>query len=263
VRRARATAKINLALVVGPPRADGLHELATVLQRIDLADEIELSDAETLIVTGFPGDTLVTRALEALAAAEGREPRWHVTIDKRIPVAAGLGGGSSDAAAALELANESLPPERLHDLAATIGSDVPFFLTHGPQLATGTGTDLEPIELPRHYWIALVLPAGARKESTASVYERFDAPAGFAERRGDLLETLQRVRGATDLALLPSNDLASSPLAAELRGLGAFRADVSGAGSAVYGLFAREHEARAAAAAMATRGRSWVTTPAW
>jgi 4-diphosphocytidyl-2-C-methyl-D-erythritol kinase len=108
VKRAPAPGKINLALVVGPAREDGKHEVATVLQRIDLGDRVSLEPAATLSVAGFAGDTLVRDALGSLAAAAGVEPRWRATIAKRIPVAAGLGGGSSDAATALRLGNETL-----------------------------------------------------------------------------------------------------------------------------------------------------------
>ena len=139
MKRASASAKINLALVVGPRRDDGLHEVVTILQRIDLADRIELNEANELRVTGFTEDTLVRRALELIAAAAGVEPRWSAKIEKKIPVAAGLGGGSSDAATALVLANgmleQPLPQERVHELANELGSDVPFFLTSGPQFA--------------------------------------------------------------------------------------------------------------------------------
>ena len=107
--RAPAPAKINLALVVGPLRDDGKHEVLTVLQRIDLVDRIELEEAPELSVEGFAGDTLVRDALRELARSAGVEPRWRVRIEKQIPVAAGLGGGSSDAATALRLANETLP----------------------------------------------------------------------------------------------------------------------------------------------------------
>ncbi len=103
-----APAKINLALVVGPVRPDGKHEVATVLQWVDLADRISLGRGSTLAIDGFPEDTLVRNALLALAKAAAVEPNWSVRIEKRIPVAAGLGGGSSDAAAALRLANDSL-----------------------------------------------------------------------------------------------------------------------------------------------------------
>jgi 4-diphosphocytidyl-2-C-methyl-D-erythritol kinase len=261
--RERATAKINLALIVGPRRADGKHEVATVLQRIDLADGITLSPGSGLEIGGFPDDTLVRDALLGLAAAAKVEPHWTVAIEKRIPVGAGLGGGSSDAGAALRLANETLPAplasERLHEIAAGIGADVPFFLTEGPQLGTGDGSRLEPLDLPADYRVLLVLPAGAKKPSTAAVYEAFEGADGFAERRAALRDAL----ASGDLAALPANDLASSPLADELRELGAFRADVSGAGPTVYGLFARREEAEAARRALSGRGRTWLTTPAW
>ena len=263
--RASASAKINLALVVGLLRDDGLHEVATVLQRIDLADRVEVDPAPDVRVTGFGGDTIVRLALELLGAET--RASWHAHIEKRIPVAAGLGGGSSDAAAALKLANgmlpQPLPPKRLHSLAAQLGSDVPFFLTDGPHLATGTGTDLRPLDLPQDFWIVLVLPQDSHKRATADVYEAFDGGAGFAERRDELLAALEAVHRPADLAALPPNDLASSPLADELLAAGAFRADVSGAGPAVYGLFVHERDARSAAHGLRNSGRVWITAPAW
>ena len=143
-----APAKINLALVVGPRREDGKHEIVTVYERIALEDTLTLEPADRLEIDGFPADTLVTLALTSLAEAAGVEPRWRVGIEKRIPVGAGLGGGSSDAAAALRLANaslaEPLDASRLHELAAALGADVPLFLTSGPQLGEGDGTELTP-----------------------------------------------------------------------------------------------------------------------
>jgi 4-diphosphocytidyl-2-C-methyl-D-erythritol kinase len=270
MRRVPATGKLNLALVVGPARPDGKHELATVLQRIDLADRIELAEAPLLRVDGFADDTLVSGALEALAAAAGVEPRWRARIHKRIPVAGGLGGGSSDAAAALKLANETLAeplaPVRLHELARALGADVPFFLADGPQLGEGDGADLTPLDLPQDYFVLLLLPDGAAKQSTGAVYAAFDerdGAAGWPERRTALAEALARVRRPRDLAALPPNDLASSPLADELRRLGAFRADVSGAGPTVYGLFHHRRAAEAAKRVLEPRGRLWITVPAW
>jgi len=270
VRRLPAPAKINLALVVGPRGADGCHEVVTVLQRIDLVDRVAIDVAESLSVSGFAADTLVRRALEALAAAAGVEPRWQARIQKRIPVASGLGGGSSDAATALLLANRTLPeplePDVLHELAAGLGADVPFFLRHGPALATGTGTELGDLELPQDFWVVLVLPSDAVKRSTAVVYDAFDARAGgkgFDERRTVLLKALRSVRRARDLGALPPNDLASSPVAGELVARGAFRADVTGAGPAVYGLFMRRSQAEQAARGLRRLGRVWVTVPAW
>jgi 4-diphosphocytidyl-2-C-methyl-D-erythritol kinase len=193
-----------------------------------------------------------------------------VRLWKRIPVAAGLAGGSSDAAAALRLANRTLdaplPQDRLAALAAAVGADVPFFLAPGPQLGEGDGTRLTPLDLPQDFWVLLVLPRGVAKQATRSVYEAFDdraGPLGYAERREELLAGLRRVRRPRDLAALPPNDLARSPLAERLRALGAFRADVTGAGPAVYGLFHHEATAAAARRAMTAEGRAWITVPAW
>ncbi len=270
MRRAPATAKLNLALVVGPRRDDGRHEVSTVLQRLDLADRVAVEPGPELRVEGFPDDTLVRGALETLAAAAGAEPRWHVRIWKRIPVAAGLGGGSSDAATALRLANETIPsplaPEKLHELAAGLGADVPFFLTSGPQLGEGSGAQLTQLELPQDYWVLLLLPHDSRKESTAAVYAAFDAhdgDNGFAGRRAALEQGLANVRRPRDLAALPPNDLASSPFAAELLELGAFRADVSGAGPVVYGLFHHREQAKSAERELRRHGRTWISVPAW
>ncbi len=264
---AAAPAKINLALVVGARNADGLHEVATVLQRIDLCDTISLEAAEALAIEGFEQDTIVRSALEAVAAAAGTEPRWRARIVKRIPVAAGLGGGSSDAATALRLANdllhEPLPPVQLHTIARSLGADVPFFLEPGPQLGTGDGSTLQALGLPQDYAVLLVLPAGVVKESTGAIYARFDGAAGFAERRARVLEVAAQAHSAHDLADLPPNDLASSPVAAELLAAGAFRADVSGAGPTVYGLFADRAGAVRTATELDHLGRTWIAQPAW
>jgi 4-diphosphocytidyl-2-C-methyl-D-erythritol kinase len=269
VNRRPAPAKLNLALVVGPRGAEGRHEVATVLQRLDLADRISLERAQQLSVAGFP-DTLVARALSSLAVAAGVEPGWAVSIEKAVPVAAGLGGGSSDAATALRLANETLAQplgrEPLRELAAAVGADVPFFLEAGPQLATGDGSRLASLDLPQDYWVLLVLLHRERKASTATVYQDFDARGGargYEERRAALLEALPRVRRARDLAQLPGNDLAGSPVESRLRELGAFRAGVSGAGPAVYGLFHHRGTVVEAERRLAPSARTWVTVPAW
>jgi 4-diphosphocytidyl-2-C-methyl-D-erythritol kinase len=261
-----APAKLNLALVVGPQRADGKHELVTVFQRVDLGDRVTVEPARETTVAGFREDTIVRAALALLDAPHG----WRVTIEKHVPLAAGLGGGSSDAATALRLANEQLdnplPAERLQDLAAQVGADVPFFLEDGPQLGTGDGTTLEPLDLPQDFAVLLLLPTDAHKPSTAEVYAEFDrrgGEAGFDDRTDSLRTALANVRRPRDLAALPPNDLASSPLAAELRAHGAFRADVSGAGPTLYGLFNRTDDAKRAAGALGHLGRTWITVPAW
>ena len=264
-----AHAKINLSLVVGPLRPDGKHEVATVLQRIDLSDTVALhpTTTEGIAVEGFE-DTIVKRALTMFSEVARAPLAWSARIEKRIPVAAGLGGGSSDAAAALRLANgmveEPLAAEALHEVAARVGADVPFFLRGGTQLATADGSELEAIDLPLDYAVVLVLPDDAHKESTATVYRRFDdrgGERGFTERRAALLDALARAKLPTDIAELPRDDLASSPLAAELERLGAFRADVSGAGPAVYALFESRAGAEAAAQALVGATRAWVLRP--
>src|SRR5213078_2372990 len=180
------------------------------------------------------------------------------------------GGGSSDAATALRLANalrdEPLPEEELHGAARDLGADVPYFLVDGPQLGTGDGTELSPLDLPQDYWVVLVLPSGAVKSSTGDVFAAFDARGGehgYEQRCHELLAALDGVRRPRDLAALPANDLAVSPLADELRTLGAFRADVTGAGPAVYGLFLHGGHARDAQRRMSAKGRTWLTAPAW
>jgi 4-diphosphocytidyl-2-C-methyl-D-erythritol kinase len=266
VKRGPAAAKINLALVVGPQRGDGRHELVTVYQRVTLCDRLALERAPDIRVDGFDGDTLVRRALERVADGSG----FHAQLTKRIPVAAGLGGGSSDAATALRLANElraePYSPGELQAAACELGADVPYFLVDGPQLGTADGTDLRALDLPQDYWVVLVVPHAVTKAATGEVFAEFDARGaedGYAERRAELLAVLDGVRRPRDLAALPRNDLASSPLADELVQLGAFRADVTGAGPTVYGLFLHAEQARAARRRMSPKGRTWLTTPAW
>jgi 4-diphosphocytidyl-2-C-methyl-D-erythritol kinase len=254
-----APAKINLALVVGPARPDGKHELTTVYQALSLGDEIEVEPARETRVEGFD-DTIVQAALALLGG------EWHVRIEKRIPVAAGLGGGSSDAAAALRLANEQLAApladDELHALAARVGADVPFFLRNGPQLGTGDGTVLEPVDLPQDFVVLLLLPRGATKSATAEVYAAFDERDGAAGY-DDRAAALRRALASADLAALPANDLSTSPLAERLRAAGAFRADVSGAGPIVFGLFENDADAERAQAALKGLGETWISRPAW
>ncbi len=261
-----APAKINLALVVGGTRDDGLHEVATILQRVELHDTISIEPAAALAVEGFEADSLVRRAVELVAADAGIEPNWRVRIEKRIPVAAGLGGGSSDAGTAIRLACElidSAPSaESLRSIARSLGVDVAFFLKPGPQLGLGDGSILEAVDLPQDYWILLLRPHGASKPSTGEVYGSFDGADGFDDRRA-LVKEIAAAGRLADLAALPRNDLAWSPLSARVRELGAFRADVSGAGPVIYGLFADRRAAESAAAQAAGLGETWLTAPAW
>ncbi|MCW2928324.1 MAG: ispE, partial [Thermoleophilia bacterium] len=147
-----APAKVNLMLAVGERRPDGFHEVASIMQTLDLADRIDVdidvweSDQLDVLVEapGVPGgDTLVTRAVEQLLTRAGIGARVWITIEKEIPIGAGLGGGSSDAAAALlavhQLLQLDVPVAELHEIAAGIGSDVPFFLLGGASAAFVTG----------------------------------------------------------------------------------------------------------------------------
>ena len=185
-----APAKLNLMLAVGAKRDDGFHEVASIMQTLDLADridvDIELWDSDTVDVLveapGVPGgDTLVTRAVTELLERADVGARVWITIEKEIPIGAGLGGGSSDAAAALlavwSLLGPPLPESTLFEIAAGIGSDVPFFLL-GPgsaAFATGRGEQLERIEpsAPRAWLLAFPNVF----QSTAAVYGLHDPSA--------------------------------------------------------------------------------------
>ena len=194
-----APAKLNLALVVGPPRPDGKHEVVSVMERVSLHDTISVRPATATGVSGFDGDTLVAAALDAIAQHDGAH--FEARIEKRIPVAA---------EAALRLANElldrPLDAESLHRVAASLGADVPFFLTEDAQLATDDGTTLVPVTLPRDYVVLLALPDGIAKTSTRDVYEAFDARRGddgYPGRRAQLLGNIGELRVPGDLARLP------------------------------------------------------------
>jgi 4-diphosphocytidyl-2-C-methyl-D-erythritol kinase len=151
--RTVAPAKVNLCLYAGPRRADGLHELVSVFQPLDLADELTLEPAarDEVVCPGVEGENLAERALRAYRDVTGNDEAHRLTIAKRIPVAAGLGGGSGDAAATLRLAAHAAgaPDDpRLHDLATALGSDVPALLHETPTLVTGVGEEVTPLAGP-------------------------------------------------------------------------------------------------------------------
>lgn len=253
-----ASAKINLCLFLGGTRADGRHELVSVMQSLAWGDTVtvEPADRDEVICPGVDGPNLAQNALTAL----GGQRRHRVTIDKRIPVAAGLGGGSADAAAVLRAAGTHLPEEELLRMAAGLGADVPAQLRPGRTLALGAGEVLEPLGSPPRFGV-LVVPS-EHALSTADVYreaDRLELPRSPA----DLAARLAEVRaGAGDgpfglAAELIVNDLEPAALhlcpaiAGELdrvKGLGADHAMVSGSGPTVLGLFADPGDAERAAA---------------
>jgi len=245
-----APAKINLCLRVGPVRSDGFHRITTLFAALELHDTLELEPAGATVVEGF-SDTLVTRALEALGETR------RVRLEKRIPVAAGLGGGSSDAAAVLR----ALPGERtvneLYEIARSLGSDVPFFLSGlEVALATGRGDVLQQLPgFPRGLGVLLV-PDGDGL-STAEVYAASEPNPIFPAVQGDLIRGVHIVRSAEDVAGLIANDLEPAACAlrpsisgalAAVREAGALAAAVSGSGPTVFGLFPDLAAAEGAAA---------------
>lgn len=186
----RAAAKINLHLGVGAPRDDGFHPLTTVYQAVGLCDDLTASEAEDdgwelsltaadwIDAAGVPADddNIVRRAALALAAHHGREPSGRVAIDKSIPVAGGLAGGSADAAAALvaldRLWDAQTSDDDLLQIAAGLGSDVPFALLGGTALGTGRGELVEPLVDAGTWWWVLV--PSREGLSTPDVYRHFD-----------------------------------------------------------------------------------------
>lgn len=190
-----APAKINLSLAITGCRPDGYHIVDTVYQAIDLADRVMLEpqtgDADvTCVVTGPMAagvpegeDNLAARAAHVLADRTGHRVRVTITIEKRIPYGAGLGGGSSDAAAVLMALGKRYavpdPEHTLNELASEIGADVPFFLRGGSQRARGIGERLEAVDPPAERWGILVWP-GVRV-STAWAFSRYDASPTSAD----------------------------------------------------------------------------------
>jgi 4-diphosphocytidyl-2-C-methyl-D-erythritol kinase len=266
--RALAPAKINLGLFVGARRhQDGRHELVTVMQSISLCDELTLADAprgvsaDEVICPGVPGapaDNLAARALAAFREHTGwGAPAQRLEIVKRIPVAAGLGGGSADAAAALRLAQRASglgEPPVLAELAERLGADVPAQLAPGRWLARGAGELLEPLPPPREPFGVLVLPL-SEQLSTAAVYAEADragrprSAAELARAAQDIAAALERGAALPAASELLHNDLQRAAVTlcpqiaaalAQAREAGAAHTLLSGSGPTVLGLFPRE-----------------------
>ena len=226
----RVPGKVNLFLGVGDRRSDGYHELATVFHAVSLYDDITVRAADVLSLQMLgegadevPADerNLAWRAAELMAEHVGRAPDVEITIDKSIPVAGGMAGGSADAAAVLVAMNTlwelGVPRRDLHVMAAELGSDVPFALHGGTALGTGRGEELATV-LARStfHW---VLAFGAGGLSTAAVYAEIDRlrEAGSPPRLGDPEPLLAALSAGDPHALAPllGNDLQPAALSLE------------------------------------------------
>ena len=249
--RISAPAKLNLGLEVIGRRPDGYHDLVTIYQAIDLSDDLALTPSLNLSLT-CDDPALANASNLALAALVRLHDRAemgqgaHAHLEKRIPVAAGLGGASSDAAAALvagrQLWQAAASEEALAEIALSLGSDVPFFLRGGTALATGRGECLERLPAPSNAWFVVVSPAVAITDKTATLYRAL-TPADFSDgsavrrqaarlRAGERLEPslLPNAFARALYALRP--DLADLP--ATMRRHGAPTVALAGAGPSHY-----------------------------
>ncbi|HMJ73949.1 MAG TPA: hypothetical protein VK471_11365 [Solirubrobacterales bacterium] len=271
--RIQAPAKLNLCLYLGPRRADGLHALCSLFEPLALADAIEISegtpaaggrDFDEVVCASVAGDNLAAQALAALRKAGWQSPPLRVEIEKRIPVAAGLGGGSADAAAILRLARKSgeagdEAPD-LEGIAAGLGADVPSQLSPALALVQGAGERVERLPAPASHAV-LLLPGGGGL-STAAVFaesDRLGLGRGAAEL-GDLASRLRQMvsAGASPLEYrdLLANDLEPAALSLRpdiddalgaLRQVGAPLVFMSGSGPTAVGLFPTLAAAKSAA----------------
>lgn len=268
----KAPAKVNYRLDVIGKRPDGYHDLRMVMQRVDLCDDIEIALTETpgiRVTCGSKGvpdgpGNIAWRAADALLKLSGKEVGIDISITKRIPVAAGLGGGSSDAATVLMGVNQllelGLSDQRLMEIGVKLGADVPFFIFKKTALAEGIGDKLTALEQVPPLWVVLVNPG--IHVSTAWVYQNLRLTT-----KGALAIIPNSYSGIDDVCKLLSNDLepvtiTRFPLLDELKELliasGARGSLMSGSGSTVFGLFPDEKTAKQAAAEI-TRDRGWFT----
>ena len=254
-----AYAKINLGLHVLARRPDGYHDLETVFHQINQCDEIEILPHATFEFSTesaeVPRDSsnLCFRAASLLQQKFGVSDGASIRLKKRIPVGAGLGGGSSDGAAVLKgltrLWNLRVEPSALHELAAELGSDVPFFLYGGTSFATGRGEQLKAFKVRVPYWILVVTPP--IHVSTAWAYSNLKPASSGA--RSDLQATVLKAMADSQSGGLLTNDFEPLVFSAypEIRAIkdsmlheGSHCTLLSGSGSSVFGLFADEKRAR-------------------
>ena len=262
--RLRAYAKINYALAIDGVREDGYHEISTVFQNISLADEIELERVTKgfglRIVpewanTGPPEQNTIYRAWELLCELTGLDLPLAVTLHKKIPAGAGLGGASSDAAAFLIGANElfglGMDSEELAKLGLKIGADVPFCILGGTALGEGVGEKLSPLPAPPAHYLLLVKPESGAE--TANIYRAYDETSPDKKVSTEPLMAALRESDLRGFAAAVGNDFATvtprfvsevAEYEEEIIRSGALGASMSGSGTAVYGIFATEEDAQ-------------------
>jgi len=273
-----APAKINLHLRVLDRRSDGYHEVRTLLQTIDVTDDIRATAAPPNVlelrvdpvgVVSSAGDNLVLRAADALWRHTGFEGGTKLELSKRIPIGAGLGGGSSDAAASLVLLDElwdlHLEPAALMDIAAGLGSDVPFFLVGGLALATGRGEIVRPLMDLADYGVVVCTPP--IEVSTAEAYVHFSTRSRLTSQRPDAtVDAFVAGSGDGRIVTPPwrdfENDLEPAVIEtwpevgralAALRATGPLHAAVTGSGAASFAVFPDLATAQVVAAGLEDR----------
>jgi 4-diphosphocytidyl-2-C-methyl-D-erythritol kinase len=268
MRTVRAPAKLNLILKVVGKRADGYHDLVSLMVPVNLTDTltfapgprgITLSCRPEVLPKG--NENLVVRAATAFYARIEQKPFLSITLTKKIPMAAGLGGGSSDAAATLKALNSlegsPLDGKALAETALTLGADVPFFLQNLPAIARGVGEQLEPVRPWPAYWYVIVAPP--LSVSTAWAYGNLKLELTTPEN-GSIVNPLRN--GWTRIGDLLENDLetvtaARYPIIGHIKSLlleaGAEGALMSGSGPSVFGVFRSEETAKRAKKALSSR----------
>lgn len=270
--RLYAPAKVNFRLDVLKKRPDGYHELRMIMQRIDLCDEIEISIRQVSGISlscnlpYIPLDrrNIVWRAAEEFLLLAGMNIGIHVNIHKRIPVGAGLGGGSSDAATTLmglnDLLGTGFTDQQLMSVGLKLGADVPFFIFKKAAVAEGIGEKLRPLEDIPQLWLLLVNPA--IHVSTSWAYQNLNLTSEKVAAKLPFL-----YKSAADVGSILENDLESVtvrryPLIAEIKerlmAAGADGALMSGSGSTVFGVFAGEEAAKSTLASLSFNNR-WFT----
>jgi 4-diphosphocytidyl-2-C-methyl-D-erythritol kinase len=272
VLRVKAPAKINLILAVGARRPDGFHHLETIFQTIDLCDELSFQKTAgpfriTCNDPDVPTDAsnLIWKAFELLQKNKKISCGCEVMLKKKIPMGAGLGGGSSDAAATLlaldQLWETHSTPAELENLAAQLGSDVPFFLRGGTALGKGRGEILEALPKAPELFLVVALPEA--RISTPWAYARLDelpdrhffsiAPMLEALKKENISEIARSLGNSFEEALFPALPVLAN-LKKKLLALGALGASLSGSGSAMFGLYENEERAKGAADCLRAEG---------